>query len=88
MSYNYVCDHLHLIDYSINKKFIPYVNDEYFTLDLHFDDDIHFTNWGRFYSYDAAYEFGCRLITDPLPDYSFKYPISKRPMEDPQCSAE
>ena len=83
MSNNCVCEYLQPIEFSINKRFCPSVIDEYFTLDLHFYGGTHLTNWGRFYTYDAAYEFGCNLIEVPLTEYAFK-----QPKEVLSCSAE
>lgn len=78
---------LYLMDFSINKIFTTRPVEVGYSLDLHFNGDVHLTNWGRFISYDEAHAFGLDLLSDAIPDYHFKQPheILK---EDPQCSVE
>lgn len=75
------------MDFTINKRFGTGVNYTYFSLDVRFDGDVHFTNFGRFSSYDEAYEFGCQLTMSPFPSCRYKHPIAM-PEEDSQCSEE
>lgn len=69
MSDNVMKINLLIKEFSINKRF-TWADDAVFTIDLHFYGDVHLKNWGRFFSYDDAVAFACKMINlhpdDPI----------------------